>query len=242
MDSRQEAAAARIDAGREPRAEEVSASERPDVTRRRVLAATGLATAGVALSRASTASAAVRGPGLAPLNQVVATFIGVLIGDGKDVSGYAFLTEVKGLGALGRSGKADIPSTLGFRLKGKVAGHAGLGGVAISRLEGRLTFIEPSAGASLEKPHSFEGGRTVAEAKARLQSVLARGEGVATVTGDVIQKGSGRVRVAGGSASYGRDGLVSRLWATGPIVATEFDASRWTHQIAGNLIVTHTGV
>ena len=52
-------------------------------------------------------------------------------------------------------------------------------------------------------------------------------KGVATLTGDVVQKGTGRVRVSGGSARYGRDGLLMRLWATGPIAATDAHSRGW---------------
>jgi hypothetical protein len=226
MDSRQDAEHARTDAA--------------DVTRRRMLAAGGLAATGLALT-GSTAMGAGRRAAAAPAQQTAATLVGVLAAGGGKLTGHGFLTEVYGLGSLGPAGLSDIPSRLGFKLSAKLLGNAASAGVVIARSEGTLTIVEPDAKANLEDAKSFKGGRTVARATARLQSVIARGEGMATVTGDVIQRGSGRTRIgAAGGQPFGMDGLTLRLWGTGPVVLTLADEASWTHQVAGNLVVSGT--
>ena len=213
-------------------------AERPDagdVTRRSMFAAGGLAAGGLALSGA--AAAADRAIALAPLHQTAASLMGVLIAEGNRLRGHGLVTAAYGAGSLAGGEGDDVSSPLAFRLDGGFTQSA-FAGVAISRGAARLTLFQPSGRPDLTTGGGFSGGRTVATFRADIETVLARGQGVATTTGDLVQRGGGRMRLRGGTKRVGKDGLVLRLWATGPITATQFDASRWEHQVAGHLVVT----
>jgi hypothetical protein len=213
-----------------------SDGEPRDVTRRRMLAATGVAATGIALSSVGEAVADPRGAGLAPPHATVATFIAVLESDGDRLDGWGFLTDVYGLRSLALEAGSDIPSALALRVEARSRGRASHGGVVLARSEGVVTFFEPSGRPRLDDRRSFRRGRTVAQATARLQVVVARAGGTATVTGDLLQRRAGRTSAKLGSRTFGRDGLATRLSGTGPVVITVDDEGKWTHSVGGTLV------
>jgi hypothetical protein len=212
-----------------------------DLSRREFIVGAG-ATAG---APTVTARARVGRVGFAPEAREAIGVIGTILQDGRDLTGFGWLTHVAG--RRDRDLFTD-PSRRGagtarLRWHAEVRVHAidVLPNLFFGTGRGRLrVFFAPDGGAQDDQPETFAKGRLVARYAGvfrNVQTVIAPDHAVTEIIGELSQRSAHRFVVRHRHRQLGRAGLTLRLEAGGPAVRTEPTIPRSTRRVAGGISI-----
>lgn len=213
-----------------------TASLDDEVTRRRLLAAIGAATAGGLALAADDVQAAARVVGVDATDRRAIEFVGQMNQDGTTLTTFGYLTHLQGAsdGALftrprgvhftdprsadESAARLTLFSVTRLLSVNRIAHHlsvAASGGVAI--------HLQPGGGARLADPGSFARGTKVATFSGRFQNKLVLFDGgqfpgqwaTAGLTGDLVQQSATGFSIGGRSVKLGKKGLRWAIDAVG---------------------------
>jgi len=215
---------------------------RSGLTRRTVLAgAGGLAGAG-AMAPAVQAQA-VRRLGVPGSGRAAAEVVGRLVQDGLAVTGHGFLTRLSGVtdSAMFRgSDRTAAGARFTFTAATEVRDRFISGALFSATLLGTISFFFDEQGGDFENPATFADGRRIASFDARIQNVLTvigPDQALTTLRAELTQRTAPRFSLDGRRTRYGRRGLRSGLWATGPGTRTDVAAPRAVFEVGGRVDV-----
>lgn len=225
-----------------------------ELTRRALLAGAGAAAAGGAVAGGgglagpaeADAVAATRSIGVVRRGRNAIELIGTLVQDGRDVTGYGYLTGISGLPesrlfATAGVDRGEESCRFTFFSRARVATRSvrpelfaviGTGELAI--------HFDAAGGADFARPETFAAGARIATYATRLQNVLtvvAPDQAITNIFGEVEQRRAEPFSLAGRRQRLGRRGLRLRLQVMGPGRRTDAATPRATFQVAGNLVV-----
>lgn len=215
-------------------------------TRRKVLAgglasAGGLAAAGVVPATADAAGPRVVGE---PRDGTAAAeVVGHLDQVGDAISGYGYLTRVHGLrqaDLFRRREWTEANARLTFASKVQVNARFIRGSLVSVDGIGTLTFYLDSTGGDFARPATFSDGIAIASFAAHfhnLLTVIAPGEGVSTIAGELTQRQSRTFVFDGRPTRFGHNGLRLHLSVAGPSKRTAPSPPKAFFDVAGDLTV-----
>jgi hypothetical protein len=195
----------------------------------------------------SLASAAVRRVGIAPEARQSIGVIGTIEQDGVHLTGFGWLTQVRGLGAhdlfTDPTQRGAATARLRWHAEVTVSSIDVLPSLFYGAGNGRLRIFYASAGgAQPDQPDSFATGRLVAGYDClfrNIQTVIAPNHAVTEIIGELSQRTARRFVVRGKHRQLGVKGLLARLDASGPATRTEPTIPRSTRYVAGGITVPH---
>jgi hypothetical protein len=201
--------------------------------------------AGAAVGLPSVAEAAVRRVGLAPEARQAIGVIGTILQDGRQLTGFGWLTQVAGLGDHDLFTDPAQRGAMTARLRWHAEVTVGVIDVLPSLFygtgQGRLRiFFSENGGAQQDHPETFATGRLVARYDGEfrnIQTVIAPDHAVTEIIGELSQRSARRFVVRGRHRQLGRVGLLQRLEASGPAVRTEPTIPRSTRYVAGGISI-----
>jgi len=218
--------------------------ERPgSLTRRTVLGAGALATAGAVAPAAASAQRRLRVLGAPRDGTNALEVFGTIVQDGITLTGYGYLTRVSGLRdqLLYDGAQSEAGARFTFAATARVSARQIRGSLFAVVAQGDLEiFFSSVPGADFAQPASFTDGTLVASYSSRYRNVLtvvAPDQAITTVTGEIVQRQARRFRLAGRTLRLGRVGLGLRLEAQGPGVRTDPAIPRAVFDVAGHVLV-----
>jgi hypothetical protein len=213
-----------------------------DFSRRDFIVGAG---AGAAVGLPSVAGAAVRRVGIAPEARQAIGVIGTILQDGRELTGFGWLTQVAGLGErdlfTDPAQRGAATARLRWHAEVTVGAIDVLPNLFFGTGRGRLRiFFAAHGGAQPDRPETFASGRLVARYDGEfrnIQTVIAPDHAVTEIIAELSQRTARRFVVRGRHRQLGRVGLLQRLEASGPAVRTEPTIPRSTRYVAGGISV-----
>jgi hypothetical protein len=201
--------------------------------------------AGAAAGLPTVAGAAVRHVGIAPEARQAVGVIGTILQDGRQLTGFGWLTQVAGLSDRDLFTDPAQRGATTARLRWHAEVTVGvidvLPNLFFGTGHGRLRiFFSSTGGAQQDRPETFATGRLVARYEGEfrnIQTVIAPDHAVTEIIGELSQRSARRFVVRGRHRQLGRVGVLQRLEASGPAVRTEPTAPRSTRYVAGGISI-----
>jgi|GraSoiStandDraft_4_1057263.scaffolds.fasta_scaffold192403_3 hypothetical protein len=193
----------------------------------------------------SLAHAAVRRVGIAPEARQAVGVIGTIEQDGLHLTGFGWLTQVRGLSAhdlfTDPARRGAETARLRWHAEVTVSSIDVLPSLFFGTGGGRLRiFYASDGGAQPGQPDTFATGRLVASYGClfrNIQTVIAPDHAVTEIIGELTQRTARRFVVRGRHRQLGRKGLLARLDASGSAIRTEPTIPRSTRYVAGGITV-----
>jgi hypothetical protein len=219
------------------------------VTTKRVLIplllVVAIGTASFVASETLAAGGAARPLGIAAPGDTSFEFIGKLDQPDLNTSNfYGYLTHIVGIPdsqLFTSSTRADSTARLTFYVTATLDAHLAQLPLFVTTGAGTIRFyFNPSGGAKIDDPASFQRGRPVGAAVARFHDVLnAQSDtaGIENATGSLVQSTAGTFTLGGKSYRFGRLGLRLRIAMSGEGIRTVSPLTR-TVIAAGDTTVT----
>jgi hypothetical protein len=204
----------------------------------------GVGAAAPAIAAVPTlAEAAVRRVGIAPEARQAIGVIGTIEQDGVHLTGFGWLTQVRGLSArdlfTDPAHRGAATARLRWHAEVTVSAIDVLPSLFYGTGDGRLRiFYAADGGAQPDQPDSFATGRLVARYDClfrNIQTVIAPDHAVTEIIGELSQRSARSFVVRGKTRQLGRVGLLQRLQASGWALRTEPTIPRSTRYIAGGI-------
>jgi hypothetical protein len=215
---------------------------RGGLTRRTVLVGAGALAGGAAVAPGAQAQA-VRRLGLPGAGAAAAEVVGQIVQDGLAVTGHGFLTRLSGVPDSAMFRGTDRSATgarFTFTAATEVRDRFVRSGLFSATLVGTVAFFLDGQGGDFAVPATFADGRRIATFDVRIQNVLTvigPDQAVTTLQAELTQRTAPRFPLDGARARYGRRGLRSVLWATGPGTRSDATAPRAVFEVGGRVDV-----
>jgi hypothetical protein len=213
-----------------------------DFSRRDLIVGAG---AGAVVALPGMAGAAVRRVGIAPEARQAIGVIGTILQDGRNLTGFGWLTQVAGLSDrdlfTDPAQRGPATARLRWHAEVRVGTIDLLPSLFFGTGQGRLRiFFAANGGAQQDHPQTFASGRLVARYTGEfrnIQTVYAPDHAITEIIGELTQRVSRRFVVRGRHRQLGRVGQLQRLDASGPATRTEPTIPRSTRYVAGGITI-----
>jgi hypothetical protein len=211
------------------------------VSRRSLLAAGGGLAAALVWPEAEAGAATPRPVGEPSDARSAAEVVGHLVQDVDAMTGYGYLTRIRGLADddLFTSTRDEKGARFTFSASATVRERFLRGNMIAADATGTISFYFASGGGGdFDAPDTFAAGVRIATFRARFQNVLSligNQIGITTVDGELRQTAARAFGVGGRRHRFGERGLRLRLEVTGPGQKTDPVVRTAVFDVAGHL-------